>query len=283
VAVAEAPAAPKLSPQTEKVLSHVPSHIDTVPKGKTTNIALDRTSPAAQSLVLDKKDKVDSYEAAGIKIAVRRPGLDTNFELNRAFTALEGGDSSTAIEIYKNILSVEPTNQDALFALASIYHRQGQFDKARPLYASLIDHYPNNRAGLSNFLALVADESPQEALAELERLEQRNPDFSPIPAQEAIVLHKLGYVPEASDTMLRAIELAPDILTYKYNLAILLDGAGDYAGAADLYRLLIDASMRGAAIPAPAATLQKRLNFIATATTSAQANATPIVQPPLAH
>ena len=125
---------------------------------------------------------------------------------------------------------------------------------------------------LNNFLVMVSDESPQEALAELERLEQRNPDFSPIPAQEAIRMDKMGYTNDAHAKMLRAIELAPENLTYKYNLAIMLDRQGNYADAGALYRLLIDAALKGEKIPSSLESLQKRLNFITTAAAAAPAS-----------
>jgi Flp pilus assembly protein TadD len=176
-----------------------------------------------------------------------------------------GGDSAQAIDTYKNILSTEPTNEDALFGLASTYHRLGNLESARPYYGRLLKINPTHREGLNNFLALVSDESPQEALAELERLEQRNPDFSPIPAQQSLVLAKLGYADQAREKILRAIELSPDNLTYKYNLAVMLDKQGRYADAGALYRLLIDASLKGQKIPASLDILQKRLNFITTA------------------
>ena len=284
-AIVEAPTAPlkKLSPQTEKVLSGVPSGINTPAAQPATKVSLDRTVPSAQTLQVSATKKLDVYEANGIKISVRRPGLDTTYELNRAYTAFSGGDTNTAIDIYKNILNADPLNQDALFALASIYHRQGELDKARPLYATLLKNYPNNQAGLSNFLTLVSDESPQEAVAELARLEQRNPDFSPIPAQEGLLLYKLGYQTEAHDKMLRAIELAPDNLTYKYNLAIMLDKSGNYPEAADLYRALIEAKVRGAMVPAPLPVMQKRLDFIVTAMTQAQVNKIPQAVVPATH
>lgn len=258
--VVTTPAEP-LTRQSKTILSQIPSKIDTAKPARSTKLQLDRVSPEVAD-VLGKDTKEAAYESVGLSIKVRRPGLDTNFELNRAYSALMGGDTDTAIQTYKNILGAQPTNQDALFGLAATYHRLGNLDKARPLYGELLKLNPNHREGLNNFLALISDESPQEALAELERLEQRNPDFSPIPAQQAIVLDKLGYVQESRAKMLRAIDLAPDNLTYKYNLAVMSDRNGNYADAGALYRLLIDASLHGANIPAPLADLQKRLNFI---------------------
>lgn len=260
------PKAEGLTTETKTILSSVPSQIDSPKPSKAETVALQRVNPAAEA-IKGKEDKADVYEASGIKISVRRPGLDTNYELNRAYNALASGDTQTAIETYKAVLSTEPQNADALFGLASLYHRQGDIAKARPLYGVLLKNYPNHREGLNNFLVLVGDESPQEALAELERLEQRNPNFSPIPMQQALLLNKLGFVVEARNKMLRAIELAPDNLTYKYNLAIMLDRQGNYDEAANLYRLLISAVQRGGVVPASLETMQKRLNYIATIST----------------
>lgn len=269
-ALPEAQAPTELSSQSRAILSKIPSRIDTPPAGKTQRVGLARVSPQIQD-VLGKDAQEDAYNAVGLSIKVRRPGLDTDYELNRAYSALMGGDSAQAIEIYKNILSVEPRNQDALFGLAATYHRQGQTDQARPFYGMLLQLNPNHREALNNFLTLVSEESPQDALPELERLELRNPDFSPIPAQIAIVLDKVNYPDRAEDKMLRAIELAPENLTYKYNLAIMLDRHHRYADAGALYRYLIAASLKGETVPASLDALQKRLNYITTAVVATHA------------
>ncbi|MES2985008.1 MAG: tetratricopeptide repeat protein [Pseudomonadota bacterium] len=264
VSTAPAPATEALSDQTKKIFSTIPSKIDTG-KPASGKLAISRMSPGVQALP-PKSNKPESYDAAGLSIKVARSGLDSNFELNRAYTALSNGDNAAAISIYQSVLAADPSNQDALFGIAATYHRNGNIEQARPYYGQLLKINPSHREGLNNFLALASDESPQDALAELGRLEERNPDFSPIPAQQAVVLNKLGYADQAREKMLRAIELAPENLTYKYNLAIMLDSSGRYEDASALYRLLIDASLKGAKLPAPLATLQKRLNYITAAT-----------------
>lgn len=264
VHVSEAPVVKPMSESSKNILSAVPSKLDAAPKVKGGKLNVSRMTPELQSLVTTAP-KVESFDAVGLSIKVQRPGLDTNYELNHAYTSLMGGDTSTAIAIYKNILGVESGNQDALFGLAATYHRVGELEKARPYYAQLLKLNPHHREGLNNFLSLVSDESPQEALAELERLEQRNPDFSPIPAQQAILLDKMGFYEQAREKMVRAMELAPENITYKYNLAVMLDRQGRYSDAGQLYRLLIDASLKGEKIPATIESLQKRLNFISTA------------------
>ncbi len=257
---------PDLSSQSREALSHVPSRLDSPKIEKTQHVKLDRVSPQIQD-VLGKKVQEENFESVGLSIKVRRPGLDTNYELNNAYQALMGGDTERAIGIYKDILGAEPRNEDALFGLAATYHRLGQESQARPFYTALLKINPNHREALNNFLVLVSNESPQDALPELERLELRNPDFSPIPAQIAIVYDKLGYPEQARDKMVRAIELAPDNLTYKYNLAIMLDRQRQYADAVALYRLLIQAALNGEQVPASIDSMQKRLNYITTAAT----------------
>lgn len=263
-AIPAAPA-PQLSEDSRRVLSQIPSNLDT-PKPVTgkTRLSLARVSPQIQE-VLGKDAQEEAYNAVGLSIKVRRPGLDTNYELNNAYTALMGGDTTRAIEIYKNILGQDPRNEDALFGLAATYHRTGQQTQAKPYYAMLLKIDPNHREALNNFLSLVSEESPADALPELERLELRNPDFSPIPAQIAIVQDKLGYPDRAEEKMLRAIELAPSNLTYKYNLAIMLDRHKQYADASALYKLLIEAALNGEQVPASLDSMQRRLNYITTA------------------
>lgn len=257
---------PDLSSQSREALSRIPSRIDSPKVEQTQRVKLDRVSPQIQE-VLGKEAQEENYEAVGLSIKVRRPGLDTNYELNQAYNSLMGGDTERAISIYKEILSVEPRNEEALFGLAATYHRLGNEAMARPFYTALLKIDPNHREALNNFLVLVSSESPQDALPELERLELRNPDFSPIPAQIAIVYDKLGYPEQARDKMVRAIELAPDNLTYKYNLAIMLDRQKQYADAVALYRLLIQAALNGEQVPASVDSIQKRLNYITTAAT----------------
>lgn len=264
--VADAAPAKELSDESRTILSHVPSQLDkSKPVGAP--VKMDRISPEIKEVLGHKADE-ETFESVGLSIKVRRPGLDTNYELNRAYNALMAGDTTAAIEVYKNILSVEPRNEDALFGLAATYHRTGQVDKARPIYGMLLQVNPNHREGLNNFLVLVSDESPEDALPELQRLEERNPEFSPIPAQIAIVLDKMGYVNDARDKMLRAMELSPENMTYKYNLAVMLDRQKQYADAAALYKELIDASLHGATVPASTEIMQKRLTYLVTEMTT---------------
>lgn len=258
--------APELSAETKAALARFPKHLsDTpdapIPKGSG-KVSMKRVSPdIAEIIGIQESER--KYESAGISISVRRAGLDTNRELNSAYDALVAGDSVEAIEIYREILHAEPRNQDALFGLAATYHRNGDVQRARPLYVALLKLNPTHREALNNFLAVVSEEAPEAALAELAQLEQKNPEFSPIPAQMGLLLDRLGQYDEARQKLKRAIRLSPDNLVYQYNLAIMLDTQGAAADALALYRSLIQAGIQGAKIPASIDSLQRRANFLA--------------------
>lgn len=84
--------------------------------------------------------------------------------------------------------------------LSLAYHRLNA-GAGRQFYANLLKVNPNHREALSSTSLLVSNESTLGSLPRLERL-GRNPDFSPIPAQIAIVYDKLGYPDQARQNMI---------------------------------------------------------------------------------
>jgi len=251
-----------LSSQSKKILHHIPSHIDEHTHSAS-SLAINRAREAKD--VFNPEDtnvQTVKHEAMGIKIEVKKPAFDMNYELEKAYDALIGGHTDTAINIYKNVLANDPNSTNALFDLATLYHRAGQIELARPLYARLLAINPQHRDGLNNFLTLLTDEAPQEALAQLQDLEKRNPDFAPIPAQLAVIYEKIGYMDKANAQMIHAVELAPENLTYRYNMAIMLDKQGKYEEAAKLYQQIIEAANRGDPVPGNLQKIQQRLTFI---------------------
>jgi len=195
-------------------------------------------------------------------VEVKAPKMNLDYELEKAYNASVAGQSEEAIAIYRNVLDSDPRNKNALFGLATTYHRVGQVALARPLYATLLAIDPNNRDGLNNFLALIAEEAPQEALTQLQQLQRLNESYSPIPAQMAIIYQKLGQFDHAVENMRHAIELAPENLTYRYNFAVMLDTQHQYAEAIEMYRQIIQAYQRGELIPGNIEKIQQRLTFI---------------------
>ncbi|MCE2927062.1 MAG: tetratricopeptide repeat protein [Rickettsiales bacterium] len=257
-----------LSDKSEAIARRIPSNLDRPTRPQPEEVTIDRARNLddvfEDDVKVDKGGDVQAvqHEAMGIKIEVKNRNRNLDYELEKAYDALVTGQPSLAIEIYKNILTNDPNNKGALFGLATTYHRSGQLDQARNYYGKLLAIAPKHRDGLNNFLVLLADEAPEQALAKMEELAKRNPDFSPIPAQMAVIHQRLGNNEQATEHMFRAVALAPENMVYRYNLAIMLDKQKKYDEAARLYKQLIEAAGRGMTIPGNLQKIQQRLTFI---------------------
>jgi Tfp pilus assembly protein PilF len=247
-----------LSPESKAIINTLPSDIGT-PKAEAPKkpIALERSS--AKDLALDD---VKTHEAIGIKIEVKQPKRSVQDYLELAYQALIEENIHRAQEYYQQAVDADPDNVDALFGLASTSHRLNERDKARGLYSQILARDPRNLETLNNFLVLISEESPQDALAELQILEKKNPDFDPIPAQIAAIYARKGDFPAAIEQISRAIALSPDNMMYRYNLAIMLDHGGYTEKAAEAYQMLVRAHQDGKAIPADLSSIQERLIFL---------------------
>lgn len=249
---------PTLSPQSKAILDKLPS-LDETSKEPRKEVSINRESPSPE---MGSGFQATSHESKGIQVDIKQRNADVSYDLEKAYEALIAGRSDVAIEIYGDILTNAPKNQDALFGLASTYHRVGQLDLARSLYGKLLELNPKHRDGLNNFLVLLSEEAPEEALRHMARLETQNPGFSPIPAQMAIIYKKLGDNEKAVDKMYHALSLSPENVTYRYNLAVMLDRAGHYERAATLYGQVLKSYENGEDIPGDANKIQQRLTFI---------------------
>ncbi|MGE0755264.1 MAG: tetratricopeptide repeat protein, partial [Alphaproteobacteria bacterium] len=250
---------PSLSQSSQKIINRLPPLTDE-PAREPRGLDMDRAKDTSRAL--EAEVGTVEHDAQGVNIKIRTPTINISYELEKAYNALVSGDSAAAKAIYMRILGYDPKNIDALFGLATLYHRARMLDDARPLYGKILAIEPDHREALNNFLVLLSDEAPQAALEQLEMLEKKSPSFSPIPAQMAVIYQKLGDMDSASKKMFKAVALAPDNLTYRYNLAVLLDQQGNREEAGRLYHDLIQAHYRGETIPGNVNKIQERLTFL---------------------
>ncbi len=253
-----------LSEETKRMLSAVPSAIDSPKDSKKQRVDIERDNldNSVFSEIGEDYDPSAATDTVGMAIDVKRPTIDMNYELERAYNAIASGQTEIARESYMRVLTAEPNNIQALFGMGALLHRAGDLNGARLYYGKVLEQNPDHRDTLNNFLSLVAEEAPEEALAKLKALESKNPDFSPIPAQISYIYQRLKNMQLAAQYMIKALSLSPNNLTYKYNLAILLDRQGARQDAASFYQDLVDAHLRGESIPGNIASIQERLTFI---------------------
>lgn len=186
----------------------------------------------------------------------------TSLKLGKAYKALLVGQTAAAISIYKDVLEREPNNRDAMFGLATAYHKNSQFEQARKIYTDILKKEPADKEALNNFLVLVAEEAPEDALIELEKLERINSDFSPIAAQIAMINLRLGHPDKAARYLRRAILLSPENISYKYNLAVIYDSMEKEAQALQLYHKVIEAVRAGAVINGSVDQVLQRASYL---------------------
>jgi Flp pilus assembly protein TadD len=254
------PQASQLSEESKRIAEHLPAEIE-----KEAHVPSRKHPVLIQHL--EKKDGTDEIEikkhkGLGISITVKRPRADVNHWLEEAYEALIHGQREAAVDLYKEALAIQPSNTMALFGLATTYHRGGDLAQARLLYGRLLAIDPQNVEGLNNFLVLLSDEAPAEALKELNKLEMTHPHFSPIPAQKAAIYEKAGDFNNAVSAMQRALMISPDNLKYRYNMAVILDRAGATEDAEAFYKQLLIAAERGEILPAKPEEIQERLTFL---------------------
>jgi Tfp pilus assembly protein PilF len=260
--ISEPPVEPKnLSGETETILHSLPRDLfpDTQVRKEKGGFGLKRAQEVT-SIPTVKNLKTDS--GVGANVAVRRQSMDVNYELEKAYNALLQGSTEAAIQGYKDVLVQDPNNKNAMFGLATTYHKLGMLEQARELYGRLLELDPYNAEVLNNFLALVGEEAPESAILYLEQLKAQNGEFSPIYGQLAQLYARENDLPNAIMNMQQAVAISPENMVYKYNLAVLYDTHTDYRRAEVLYRYVLKAGMDGKDIPASSKDIQERLIYL---------------------
>lgn len=276
----------KLSQQTKNALRATPSGIGDVKKAPFGRVKLERGDfdpeygkyindpiDANEKNIVVDADKITQAENGAPKSPKATSTLDIKMQsgtkhdsiittLEQALRALNAGQYEGAIALYKNVLEKDAKNLDALFGIATSYQKAGQKPQARAAYAQLLKAYPGYEPGLNNLLVMASSEAPQDALKELDAIGARNPNFATVYAQKGAIYSKLNDFANAKKNLVRAVELEPDNIVYRYNLAVLLDRMGDAANATKLYGQILDLGAKGANLPISRDVISERMVFL---------------------
>ncbi len=183
-------------------------------------------------------------------------------DLKIAHQALEEGDAETAIAYFKRAANVDP-QYETRFGLATAYHMDEQSENAKKLYLELIREDNNDWRVLNNLLLIAGQRADTETLVELAKMEQFNTEFAAIPAHMGMLYTERAEYKKAAKKFIRAIELEPGNMRYRYNLALVMEKVGNVAGAVKLYQQLLFAGRRGQELPVPYNELQGRVEHLA--------------------
>jgi lipopolysaccharide assembly protein B len=181
-----------------------------------------------------------------------------------AYNAALIGQYEVSIELYKQVLSLDPKSFYAKFSLAVVYQKIGQFRQAKTLYYQLLKSNPEKQEEIiGNILAILIEESPRDALYLLSRLTLQNPKSAYVFAQAAVAYEKLKNYEQAINLLQKAASIDAKNLGYKYNLAVIYDKIGQYEKAIELYSDIVkNYSEDVGETIAPRAQIQKRIASI---------------------
>lgn len=251
----------ELSSGSKMMLKNFPSGINTPDVKAIPEKKVEISRATVPDLEISKPD-IKKHEALGISIEVKTPNIDVNDYLINAYEAAQSDNFGLAMQYYNEILSKYPNNEDATLGMATLSHRLGDTKTARELYKKVLSKSPRSTDALNNFLVLISEESPEKALGEMLSLEAKNPYYAAIPAQIAAIYAQKGDMQSAISKIARAISINPDNLMYRYNLAVMLDHAGQRPQAIKAYSMVKKAIEHGGKIATDVSHIQERLTFL---------------------
>jgi Flp pilus assembly protein TadD len=179
-----------------------------------------------------------------------------------AYQAYQRGDYVTATQGYRQVLSADAHNRDALLGLAAIAQQQGQDETAQNYYRKLLVLDPRDPEALSAMMAYSPETGNTESRLKLMLAEQ--------PRSAALHFALGNYYADksvwgdAQQSYFNAYTLEPANAQFTYNLAVSLDHLGQRKLAAKYYQqaVQLDASGNSGFDHAQA---QQRLNELTTA------------------
>jgi predicted O-linked N-acetylglucosamine transferase (SPINDLY family) len=174
---------------------------------------LGKTEPAVPAAIQDAQTALDE----AVQVALQHH---------------QAGRLQQAVEIYQQVLQIQPGHADALHLLGVIAHQDGQHALALDLISRAIQVAPSIALYYSNVApVLLALEQKNEALACYLKVVELQPGHVEALNNIGHLLQQLGRVDEAVSYYQRAITIKPDYAEAHYNLGIALRNQRRFAEA----------------------------------------------------
>ncbi|MDK9724888.1 MAG: tetratricopeptide repeat protein [Sterolibacteriaceae bacterium MAG5] len=156
-------------------------------------------------------------------IRITRSRAVVNPVLQRAFDALEAGETEAARMDYAAVLKTEPRNPDALHGMAAIALRQGRHDLAEDFYQRAVEADPKNAIAQAGLVGLRGQGDPAASESRLKNLIAAQPDQAFLQFALGNLHAAAGRWNEAQQAFFKAHTGDPDQPDYLFNLAVSLD------------------------------------------------------------
>lgn len=205
------------------------------------------------------------FAGLGDAVQVREVSQSAQDNVTAGYNALVRGDVGSALELYSDALSSEPTSIMAQLGRSAALQRLGRLEEARVGYESVLRRDPKNRQALANLTSIFSARAPNEAMNQLLDLEREYPQFSPVKAQIGLLYARMGSNAQALNYLREAASMSPSTVMYQYNLAVLLDRIGRAEQAVVSYeRVLAGILNGGAASGLSRSSIERRVRYLKT-------------------
>jgi len=143
----------------------------------------------------------------------------------------QSGDVRGAEHVYRQVLQVAESNENAWCFLGMVCHDQARYDDAVEAYRRALDlraNFPIVHSNLGNTLKQLG--RLDDAIASCQRALEYDPDYSTAYNNLGVAYVAKGDLDAAKATFEKSLELMPDGVVAHSNLAAALVRQGDFAG-----------------------------------------------------
>jgi tetratricopeptide (TPR) repeat protein len=156
-----------------------------------------------------------------------RPMSTSRAQLAQALTLQQQGRLADAVSLYREVLSKEPRNGDALHLCGLALARMGRVKDAVPVFAAAVSVQPSNPAMLTNLGSALNDLGQHaEAIACFDRAVALKPDIGAAHRGRGIALTRLRRFDPALASMSQALRLMPNDAQVHSDLGVVLESLG---------------------------------------------------------
>jgi tetratricopeptide (TPR) repeat protein len=173
-----------------------------------------------------------------ISLATKTKKPDADFYVDAGDWCVKGNDTEGARENYHRALEMKRHHLGALLGLARLFDRQGQLERATEHYLEAVKYHPKEAIAFNDLgLCYARRQKYDEALAALQRAVDLQPDRVLYRNNIATVLVVQGRIDEA----LQHLTDAHGAAIAHYNIGFLLNKRGQRSQALDQFVLALEA------------------------------------------
>jgi tetratricopeptide (TPR) repeat protein len=174
------------------------------------------------------------------EFSVNRAVPRVNPRIEVAWQAYNRGDLKVALANYRDVLTEEPTNRDALLGMAALEVRANRLEEAEIYYRRLLQVNPRDPYAQTGLLALrgqLAD--PVQTESRVKTLLSTDPEAQVLNFTLGNQYAQQGRWSEAQQAYFKAYAAEPENPDFAYNLAVSLDQVRQPKVALEYYRRAI--------------------------------------------